>query len=191
MALERLVWDVEVHVRDAIINTYNALEDCAACAGIKDDPDNALKAITNHYGHPTKGRWAPPRVYITNATTDGEQGRHKSMPNADLALKRVIMDTFRRSVVRAQRNEDLGMSRTSRGSNLAFGSTNSIRRVLLPIAEQMHENQMMALDNVLPKNTKSTLERKKKRSDKALINYGKMKAASKFWVDIGGDEDAE
>lgn len=198
MALERLERVIEAHVRDAIIDTYNALEQCAACSGIKADDDhpgdyeNANKARWNHFGHPGfKGVWVPERTYITNAV-DGGGGEHHPMPSADVALRRVVMDVFRNSVVRQQHDEGTGQkgSRTSSGSNMAFGTTNSLKKVLLPIAEQMYANQMSALANVMPDNTDATLKRKKGRSSQPLVDYGDMRAATRFWVEIGDDEDA-
>lgn len=200
--LERLTRVVEVHMTDAMIDTYNALEGYAACAGIKDHPDTqgdngksragaATKARTNHYGHPTKGAWAEARVFITNAT-DSSDGTHKRMPSAEIALQKAVMDAFRNSIKRQQTYKDLAYDYTkiSKGSNLAFGTTNSPKKVLLQVASQMHENQMIALAAVTPKNTEATLKRKKKRSTSPLIDYGEMKAACTFWVD-SGEEDGD
>lgn len=202
--LERLTRVVEVHMTDAMIDAYNALEGYAACAGIKDHPDTqgdngksragaATKARTNHYGHPTKGAWAEPRVFITNAT-DSADGTHKRMPSAEIALQKAVMDAFRNSIKRQQVYRDLAYDYTkiSKGSNLAFGTTNSPTKVLSQVAAQMHENQMIALAAVTPKNTDATLKRKKKRSTSPLIDYGEMRAACTFWVDSGEeDEDVE
>lgn len=189
---------------DAMLDVYNALEEYSACAGIKDRPDSsdskgrsragaATKARTNHYGHPTKGSWAEPRVFITNATNNSD-GTHKRMPSAELALQKAVMDAFHNSVKRQQTYKNLGYdySKVSRGSNLAFGTTNSPARVLGQVAAQMHENQMTALSAVTPPNTPATLKRKKKRSTAPLIDYGEMRAACSYWVERdGGPEDVE
>ena len=198
--LARLTRVIEAHTTKAIIDTYNQLEKFAACAGIRNAPNStvededgnqkvrfgaASKAKSNHYGHPTKGKWAPARVFITNATLEGDQGTHKRMPNADVALQRVIYKAFQNSVKRVQTYSDSAYSyeKVSVGSNKAFGTSNSPRAVLTQVAQQMHENQMTALDAVTPKNTEATLKHKKKRSTQPLVDYGTMRAACSFWVE--------
>lgn len=182
--LERLERVIMLHVTDATLEVANSLESFSACAGIKEDPDNAKKAIWNHYGHPTKGRWAEPREYITNATGNG--GTHKSMPNMELALQRVVMETIKNTVRRKQNIK--GMSTPTEGSTKTFGTTNSPRKIMKAIADQMLINQMVALGSVTPKNTEATLAHKKKRSDQPLIDYGRMKAATRRWVEYEGEE---
>lgn len=187
---------------DSIIDVYNELETWSACAGIHDQPDSieetedgfnkvtagaATKARRNHYGFVTKGTEVPRRVFITNATEQGFQGTHKRMPSADTALQRVIYEAFQNSKKRSQTWDDTGWERTSKGSNLAFGTSNSPKTVLTKVAEQMYENQMVALAAVTPKNTDKTLKRKKKRSTAPLIDYGEMKAACSFWTEHDGE----
>lgn len=198
--LERLTRVIEAHTTKAIIDTYNELENFAACAGIKNAPNSTIededggekvrfgaasKAKSNHYGHPTKGRWAPPRVFITNATLEGEQGTHKRMPNADVALQRVIYKAFQNSVKRVQTYSASAYSygKVSHGTNKAFGTSNSPKAVLIQVAQQMHENQMIALAAVTPKNTDATLRHKKKRSSAPLIDHDIMRKACDFWVE--------
>lgn len=185
--LERLLRVIDVHVEDAMIDVYNELEGWSACAGIKDDEENSMKAKANHYGHPgLKGSWVPARTYITNAVSGGG-GRHKKMPEADVALRRVVMDVFRDSVKRWRHSVDY--KHTSYGSNKAFGTSNSPKKVLKAVAQQMLANQLMALDNVVPKNTKYTLRKKKKRSTQPLVDYGEMKGATRCWVEHDGEEE--
>lgn len=193
MGLERLDRVIEINVLDKIESVVNALEGFSACAGIKDDPDNADKARWNHYGHVGfKGSWVPPRQYITNATSTGGRSGHRNLPDANIALARVLNKTLQDSTLRKTTSRYYGTDRTSKGSDKAFGTTNSPRRVVEQVAKQMLANQMTALESVTPKNTKLTLERKKKRSTQPLIDYGEMKAATRCWVEIDGeDEDVE
>lgn len=201
--MARLTRVVEVHMLDAMLDVYNELETWSACAGIKDKPDvrtandkvragPATKARTNHYGHPTRGKWAEPRVFITNAT-DNNEGTHKRMPNLELALQKAVMDAFKNSIKRQQTYDVTTYSygKVSKGSNLAFGTSNSPKAVLMKVAAQMHENQMLALAAVTPPNEDSTLKHKKKRSSAPLIDYGVMKAACSYWTEHDGEEDAE
>lgn len=184
--LERLTRVIEAHMTDAIIDVYNALEEYSACSGIKDDPDNALKALANEEGrYGLKGSYIPPRRYITNATSSGT-GTHKRMPNADVALRRVITEAIQNSIRRKQVT-DIGYK--SSGSNKAFGTTNSPKKVMKAVAQQMLENQLVALNSVTPKNTDATLAKKKKRSTKPLIDYGDMMRATRCWVEHDGEED--
>ena len=192
--LARLNREVEIHTTDAIMDAYNALESFSACSGIKDeeDPSNSMKAKANHYGHPGfKGSWVPARTYITNAVSGGG-GQHKNLPEADVALRKIIMATIQNSARRHQTSFGYGSIRTSSGTTKAFGTTNSPKAVLRKVARQMLENQLLALDTVGPDNTKWTKKKKKARSDKVLVDYGKMRAATRCWIEEDGEElDAE
>ena len=193
MGLERLDRIIEIDVLDKIESVYNALEGYSACAGIKDDPDNALKAIWNEEGHPgLRGSWVPSRRYITNATSSGLKKGHRNLGDANIALARVLTAAIQDSALRETTSKYHGKVRTSHGSDKAFGTTNSPLRIVKQVAQQMLQNQLAALASVAPKNTKATLAKKKKRSTVPLIDYGEMKAATRCWVEIDGeDEDAE
>ena len=191
--LDRLERTIMISVTNAVMETVNSLENFSACAGIKGDTENAYKAIKNHYGHVGfKGSWVSERVYITNAT-DSTQGTHKRLPSAEIGLQRAIMENIKNTVRRKQgsaREIKPGVFwKPTEGSTKAFGTANSPKKVLKKVAEQMWVNQMIALDSVTPENTKKTLERKKGRSTQPLVDYGKMKAATRFWVESSGEED--
>lgn len=190
--MERLTRTIMAHTNGAAIDVYNDLENYAACAGIHDDWDNANKAIWNHYGHiGWKGKEVPPREYITNATTS-MRGRHKRIPSATTALQRVlfeaIQDSVKRKKIEYKELESERIVNPGHGAK-AFGTTNSPREIVLKVAKQMLENQLTALDNVLPENTKATLARKKKRSTEPLIDYGDMRAATRCWTEYDGEEE--
>ena len=188
MGLERLNRVVEIYTLDKVQNVYNALEGFSACAGIKDDPDNALKAMWNEEGHPgLKGSWVPSRRYITNATSSGGKKGHRALGDANIALARVLTRAIQDSQLRQTSSRYYGSIRESRGSDKAFGTTNSPRRIVAEVAKQMLANQMAALASVSPKNTKWTLKKKKKRSTAPLIDYGEMAAATRCWVEIDGE----
>lgn len=192
MGLERLDRIVEIHVLEKVENVYNSLEGFSACAGIKEDPENALKAIWNEEGHPgIKGSWVPSRRYITNATSSGGKKGHRNLRDANIALARVLNKAIQDSQLRQTSSKYYGTIRTSHGSDKAFGTTNSPRRIVEQVARQMLDNQMEALATVTPKNTEWTLRKKKSRSTEPLIDYGKMKAATRCWVEIDGEDDAD
>lgn len=202
--MEKLTRTIMAHTNGAAIDVYNDLENYAACSGIHtdedhDDVDNACKAIWNHYGHfGFKGCDVPAREYITNAISNG--GKHKRIPSATLGLQRVLYEAIQNSVKR-QKVEYKDIYNDKEGRVIqermvvsghgpkAFGATNSPKEVVRKVAEQMLMNQLIALDNVLPENSDFTLARKKKRSDKPLIDYGNMRAATRCWVEYDGEEE--
>ena len=183
VTLDKLDRTIMGSVTKSAMAIFNELENWSACAGIKDDPDNAMKALANHYGHfGWKGTWVPSRVYITNATTS--EGHHKGFLSPTLQLQRVLMDALQDSVKRKQTYKDIGYSydKESKGTNKAFGTTNSPRRIVEQVARQMFLNQMAAMASVTPKNTKATLARKKSRSTQPLVDFGQMRAATHPFV---------
>lgn len=194
--LDRLERTIMASVTDAVVNTINSLESFSACSGIKNDPDNAIKAAANHHGHVGRGGvWVPARVYITNATGT-QDGTHKRLPSAEVALQRVIMENIKNTVRRKQgsaKEIKPGVYwKPTEGSTKAFGTTNSPKKILRKVAEQMLINQMIALESVTPPNTKATLKRKKSRSTQPLVDYGEMRDATRCWVESAdGDEDEE
>lgn len=171
---------VEIHTSKAIREAYNSLELYDACAGIRFDWEEAAVAKYNHFGHPGfKGSWVPERKYITSAV--GEDGQHDAkMPNVEAALRSVITLAIRNSIRRQQHND--GITYKSHGSNKAFGTTNSAKEIMLAVADQMLENQLAAFDHVMPENSKWTALKKKKRSNKPLVDYGHLRAANTRWV---------
>lgn len=193
MGLERLDRVIEIYTLDKVQNIYNALEGFSACAGIKDDPDNALKAMRNEEGHPgIRGSWVPARRYITNATSSGLKKGHRALGDANIALARVLTNAIQDTQLRQTTSKYHGAVRTSHGSDKAFGTTNSPKRIVTQVAQQMLANQMAALASVTPQNTEKTLKRKKSRSTAPLIDYGEMVAATRCWVEVdGADEDVE
>lgn len=190
--MERLTKTILAHTNDAAIRVYNDLELYSACAGIRDDYDNAEKAKANHYGHPgMKGSWVPAREYITNAT-DSLRGWHKRIPSAAGALQRVIFDAIQDGIARKQiKYEEFSGGRIVHHGHAAkaFGTTNSPKEIVEKVAQQMLENQLNALESVEPENTDMTKKRKKKRSTEPLIDYGKMKAATRCWTEYDGEAD--
>lgn len=193
MGLERLDRVIEIYTLDKVQDVYNALEGFSACSGIKDDPDNALKAMWNEEGHPgIKGSWVPARRYITNATSSGGRKGHRGLGDANIALARVVTRAIQDTQLRQTTSRNHGAVRTSHGSDKAFGTTNSPRKIVTEVARQMLANQMAALASVTPQNTKETLKKKKKRSTAPLIDYGEMAAATRCWVEVdGADEDVD
>jgi len=174
--LDRLDRTIMADISNRGRSVFNALEEWSACAGIKDDYDNAYKAIRNNEGFVgLKGSFIPPRQYIPNAVEG--TGTHRRLPSMEARLQRVIFKAIQNSEKQVRH---FNMDRyTSEGSNKAFGTTDSPRRIVSQVARQMFENQMIALERVTPKNTDYTLRKKKKRSDKPLIDYGDMMRATK------------
>lgn len=180
--LDKLDVTIMGSLNDAAITVFNEMERWAACAGIKGDPENAAKAKLNHYGHPgMKGSWVPAREYITNAAT--MEGTHKALLDPTIRLRQVLYARIKDSVKRKQTYGGVyTYTKTSTGTNKAFGTTDSPRQIMEPLAREMLANQMAALASVTPKNTKATLKRKKKRSTQPLVDYGEMRAATRAFV---------
>lgn len=182
--LERLDRVIMADVSKRAIGVFNALEEWSACAGIEGDPENAYKAIRNNEGFiGLKGVWVEPRQYIPNAVEG--TGTHRKLPSMEARLQRVIFKAIQNSEKQVR---SFDMDRyTSEGSNKAFGTTDSPRKIVTQVARQMYDNQMVALELVTPENTKWTKLKKKARSDKPLIDYGDMKRATKPFLLYDGE----
>lgn len=174
--LERLDRVIMADISTRGRSVFNALEEWSACAGIEGDPDNAYKALRNDEGFVgLKGVWVEPRQYIPNAVEG--TGTHRRLPSIEARLQRVIFRAIQNS---EKQTRSFDKDRyTSEGSNKAFGTTDSPRKIVSQVARQMFDNQMIALELVTPGNTEWTKLKKKKRSDKPLIDYGNMKRATK------------
>lgn len=177
--LDRLDRTIMADISNRGRSVFNALEEWSACAGIEDDWDNAYKAIRNNEGFVgLKGVWVKPRQYIPNAVEG--TGTHRRLPSMEARLQRVIFKAIQNSEKQVRHfDRDSYTSAGSKGSNKAFGTTDSPRKIVSQVARQMFDNQMVALERVTPGNTKWTKLKKKKRSDKPLIDYGNMKRATK------------
>lgn len=188
-----------------VLEGVMSIDGVAACSGIRNKPNEdgnvgaATKAKKNHYGFTTVVHGdmylVPARPYITDTGTD------ELSAEAASALRSIAINAIKKPSVRKQewqyvtkrgddgkpykiwyRTSGHGPSGESLGQSKFFGETSSARKVMRKVADGMLENQMTAMENVLP-NTEATLARKKKRSTMPLIDYGDMKAATEAWVE--------
>lgn len=180
----KLEGKIDARVRHA----YDALENMAACAGIKDNDTEAQKARMNHHGWvmTTKnGQFqVPARRFvdvIVNRTDFAEIGED---------IKNYIKNNLRAPEARewdwAARRQPQGgydYKIVDKKQTQVFGSASiGAKRLMNNIAKAMRDAQVSVIGSQrLPPNAPSVQKRKK--GNKPLLDTGVMRSAITHWVE--------
>lgn len=185
------------------------IDGLSACAGIKGSEGGtekgkgginiALEAKVNHYERTVRiGRntnvFIPARPYITD-TEEGELEQESLDILKDYIRKAIKSSPSIRKQQWKEYREGASKYHTSAydskgrslGNVMAFGESNSPRYIMRDLAKEMLGNQLRAMENVAP-NTESTLDRKSRRSEDPLVDYGDLKKATKRWIETPNGE---
>lgn len=172
----------------------------SACAGIKDDPDQARKAYGNHYGeyYLTEDGWTvpiPSRRFIDAAIHNfAGDGANQGWMNAS-EIERMLRKKINSRPRIQKRTTEWGMTAqgiagytqktTQRGLSPVKGKTKDYDKFFQKVADKMAERLRNAIDtrNIIgeQKNADSTVKRK--GFDHVLVDTMDMRNAIEGWTE--------
>lgn len=180
----KLEGKIDARVRHA----YDALEDMAACAGIKDNYTEAQKARMNHHGWimvTDKGMYnVPARRFIdvvknkTDFAEVGEEIKNYIMNNLRAPTPREWGYEKRRTKTGQEEYTIVDTAQTKALGNKGIGA----KRLMNNISKLMKDAQVSVIGSErLPRNAPSVIRRKK--GNKPLLDTGDMRASITHWVE--------
>ena len=177
----------EVALDSRIGKALARMEGLSACAGIRNDKDNAFKARVNHYGgHITKRReWRDVGVF-----PDGRQKMKRIETQRDIRIpERHFIDVplekdswalrdFEKKIAQIMSG---GRTRNIAAESTSIGQKGGVYKDLLEIAKKLADAQINAVYAAHPENKDSTV--KKKGRDDPLRDTEEMLDSIEGWVE--------
>lgn len=172
----------------------------SACAGIKDDPDNANKARMNHYGwyrtYPSgETRHIPSRRFIDAAIHNfAGDGANQGWMNAS-EIERMLRKKINSRPRIQKRTTDWGTTAqgiagyvqktTQRGLSPVKGKTKDYDEFFQKVANKMAERLRNAIDtkNIIGDRENADSTKKRKGFDHVLIDTMDMRNAIEGWTE--------
>lgn len=160
---------------------YAALENYSACAGIKDDEENAYKARVNHFG--VQDKYIPARPFVDAPFRLSEKGQHWSGKYAA-----IVEESIKKTLTPVLKHKEYIL--TPEGGDIkyvrgkAFGTGDSPKNAMQKIAEAMKDAQIIVIqthDFRKKHNSPKTIELK--GQDYPLVDTGDMIHHIKAWVE--------
>ena len=162
------------------------MEGMAACAGIRNDPENAYKARINHYG----GTWShrSSKLEVEGVTRYNRPHVHSVRTNVTIKIPprhfidvplekdRWIFGVFEKEVAEALSG---GRLRNIPAETTSIGQKGGVRRTLLEIGKRLADAQIEAITEATPPNADSTVKRK--GFDAPLIETYDMMNSIRGW----------
>lgn len=185
---------IRLRVTDKILSAYSDLSNTSACAGVRNDADNAKEARINHHGailrYPN-GNTAklPARRFVDVAARNTQV-----YPTRD-ELKQFLKENLKAPAIRGRPRtfiNDKGKEETGKvKSTLAFGTTGSADKLMQRVADKIRVMQEEAIINKnfgrggTKQNAESTRKRKERKGQKegAMIAYGWLKRGLYGWTE--------
>ena len=177
----------EVALDSRIGKALAKMEGMSACAGIKDDPDNAFKARVNHYGGVIKKRneWR-----VVGTRKDGRPRLKMTAIDHDIRIpERHFIDVplekdswaLRDFASKVAQIMSGGRMRNIAAESTSIGQMGGVSRDLLAIAKKLADAQVNAVYAAQPPNAEATVKRK--GFDAPLRETYDMVESIKGWVE--------
>lgn len=202
-----LTYSMDRFFYDSIQGPLEEFCSYSACAGIKDDPDQARKAYGNHYGeyYLTEDGWTvpiPPRRFIEAAIHNfAGDGANQGWMNAS-EIERMLRKKIN-SRPRIQKRADVSVPvpgqvhatgapvmksiqrTTQRGLSPVKGKSKDYDEFFQKVADKMAERLRNAIDtkNILGDRENADSTKKRKGFDHVLIDTMDMRNAIEGWTE--------
>ena len=183
---------IEGKIDARVRHAYEELEGIAACAGIRNNYEQAKIARRNHHGWTQFSKsggitFVPARRFVDVFMSKGD------FAELSESIKSIIRDNI---TAPTPREWEWASKRTPTGINVAiadtkqtkaFGSSGGAKRIMQRVAKEMKEAQVSVIgSDRLPTNAPSTIKRKKRNAP--LLDKGKMRGSIEHWVEDVFDE---
>lgn len=183
---------IEGKVDARVRHAYEKLEGLAACAGIRNNYDQAKIARRNHHGwfmlSKNKGIVQVPARRFVDVFMSRTDFSELSESIKNIIKENITAPTPREwsTTKEITYRGDIVYSKDSVQTK-AFGSSGGAKRIMQRVAKEMKEAQVSVIgSDRLPTNATSTIKRKKRNAP--LLDKGKMRGSIEYWVEDVFDE---